>query len=110
MSTISSAARRAPINSLQRFTACLWMDSAMADVAHDRQLAARGYFQQVAHPGLDRDLTLVGPFAKLSASPAPAARRAPMLGEHTADVLQGVLGITDAILRALTSAGAIGPA
>ena len=42
-----------------------------ADIAHDEQLAARDYYQQVEHPGLDRSLTLIGPFAKLSETPAP---------------------------------------
>jgi crotonobetainyl-CoA:carnitine CoA-transferase CaiB-like acyl-CoA transferase len=54
----------------------------VADIAHDEQLAAREYFQQVG-PGL----TLVGPFAKLGATPAPPARRAPLLGEHNDAVL-----------------------
>ena len=80
------------------------------DIAHDRQLAAREYYQQVEHPGLDRSLTLVGPFAKLSASPAPAARRAPMLGEHTIDILQGELGLSGAEFAALEAAGVIGSA
>lgn len=84
--------------------------STMEDVAHDRQLAARDYFQQVAHPGLGRDLTLVGPFAKLTGTPAPPARRAPMLGEHNADVLQGELGLSDDEFTALESAGVIGRA
>jgi benzylsuccinate CoA-transferase BbsE subunit len=82
--------------------------ATMADVAGDRQLAARDYYQQVSHQGLDRKLTLVGPFARLSASPAPAARRAPMLGEHTAAVLRDQLGVTGAELTALESAGVIG--
>jgi crotonobetainyl-CoA:carnitine CoA-transferase CaiB-like acyl-CoA transferase len=82
--------------------------ATMADVAADRQLAARDYYQPVEHPGLGRTLTLVGPFAKLSRSPAPAARRAPMLGEHTAQLLHDELGIGDDELAALESAGVIG--
>ncbi len=63
--------------------------NTMEDVSRDRQLLARDYYQRVTHPGLDRELTLVGPFARLSASPARPARRAPMLGEHNAQVLAG---------------------
>jgi benzylsuccinate CoA-transferase BbsE subunit len=83
--------------------------ATIEDIARDRQLQARDYYQPVSHPGLDRELTLVGPFAKLSASPAPSARRAPMLGEHTADVLRGQLGISEAEFAALESAGVIRP-
>ena len=62
------------------------------------------------HPGLGRSLTLVGPFAKLSGSPAPAARRAPMLGEHNADIMQGELGLSGEEFAALKAAGVIGSA
>jgi len=81
--------------------------ATMADVAHDRQLAARDFYQQVEHPGLDRELTLAGPFARLSEFPAAAARRAPMLGEHTAQILQGELGIGEGELAALEAAGVV---
>ena len=58
------------------------------DVANDEQLAARQYFQRIVHNG--REVTLAGPFARLSATPAPPARRAPLLGEHN-DVILGIL-------------------
>jgi benzylsuccinate CoA-transferase BbsE subunit len=80
------------------------------DVAHDRQLHYREYFQHVDHPAGARELTLVGPFAKLSASPAAGARRAPVLGEHNAAILQGELGVSAAEFDALAAAGIIGPA
>jgi crotonobetainyl-CoA:carnitine CoA-transferase CaiB-like acyl-CoA transferase len=76
-----------------------------ADIAHDEQLAARDYYQQVEHPGLERSLTLIGPFAKLSGTPAPPARRAPMLGEHNAEVLRGELGLTEEEFAAVTETG-----
>ena len=81
--------------------------NTVADIAHDEQLAARDYYQQVEHPGLDRSLTLIGPFAKLSGTPAPPGRRAPMLGEHNADILQGELGLSGEELVALEAAGVI---
>jgi crotonobetainyl-CoA:carnitine CoA-transferase CaiB-like acyl-CoA transferase len=81
-----------------------------ADIAHDVQLASRDYFQQVEHPALDRSLTLIGPFAKLSGTPAPPTRRAPMLGEHTVEILQGELKLSDEEIAALESAGVIGTA
>jgi crotonobetainyl-CoA:carnitine CoA-transferase CaiB-like acyl-CoA transferase len=80
------------------------------DIAHDPQLAFRDYYQQVEHPALDRSLTLIGPFAKLSGSPAPPTRRAPMLGEHTVEILQGELKLSGDELAALEAAGVIGTA
>ena len=52
----------------------------------------------------------IGPFAKLSGTPAPPGRRAPMLGEHNADILQGELGLGGEELAALEAAGVIGSA
>jgi crotonobetainyl-CoA:carnitine CoA-transferase CaiB-like acyl-CoA transferase len=80
------------------------------DIARDQQLAARDYYQRVEHPGLDRSLTLIGPFAKLSGTPAPATRRAPMLGEHNADIMQGDLGLSGEEFAVLQAAGVIGSA
>jgi crotonobetainyl-CoA:carnitine CoA-transferase CaiB-like acyl-CoA transferase len=77
------------------------------DIAHDRQLQARNYYQHVTHPGLDRELTLVGPFARLSVTPAAAARPAPALGQHNAEVLCGDLGISEEEFGALEPAGVI---
>ena len=84
--------------------------ATMADVAHDRQLQARGYFQNVTQPGLDRELTLAGPFARLGASPGPSPRPAPGLGEHNADVLCGELGVGAEEFAGLQAAGVIGSA
>jgi benzylsuccinate CoA-transferase BbsE subunit len=84
--------------------------ATMEDVGHDKQLRTREYFQPVTHPGLDRELTLVGPFARLSATPAAGARPAPTLGEHNAEVLCGELGISGEEFAALEAAGVIGRA
>lgn len=103
--------RRDKAEIVSRSDASGWMIAPVAttrDIAEDRQLAARDYYQQVSHPGLGRDLTLVGPFARLSGSPAAAARRAPTLGEHTAEILTGGLGLNDADLSVLASAGVVG--
>jgi crotonobetainyl-CoA:carnitine CoA-transferase CaiB-like acyl-CoA transferase len=44
---------------------------------------------------------------KMSATPADVRRRAPMLGEHTDEIL-GELGLSPAEIRALRDAGAVG--
>lgn len=57
-----------------------------ADSVNDRQLAARDFWQEIAHPELDRTIRYPGPFAKAT-GPAPrVGRRAPLLGEHNAEV------------------------
>jgi crotonobetainyl-CoA:carnitine CoA-transferase CaiB-like acyl-CoA transferase len=81
--------------------------STVRDIADDEQLAARNYFQTVEHQGLGRPLTLVGPFAKLSASPMAQAAPAPSLGEHNVEVLVGELGLESDDLQILYSQRAI---
>jgi formyl-CoA transferase len=49
----------------------------------------------------------VGNPIKLSDSPAEV-RRSPLLGEHTEEVLRGVLGYSEADLRRIKGSGAIG--
>ena len=44
---------------------------------------------------------IASPPAQMSASPATIRRAPPMLGEHTAEVLQGELGLTDERLAEL---------
>src|SRR5262249_52323406 len=51
--------------------------STTADIVHDPQLAARQYFQQVSVPGTDAPVTLLGPFAQLSATPLQMHRLPP---------------------------------
>ncbi|MFL6204242.1 MAG: CoA transferase [Acidimicrobiales bacterium] len=71
------------------------------------QLVARGFFEAVDHPitGTARHSTL--PF-RLSRGPGQRHRRhAPLLGEHTADVLRS-LGVSDAELAQLDADGVTG--
>jgi crotonobetainyl-CoA:carnitine CoA-transferase CaiB-like acyl-CoA transferase len=55
-------------------------------VLTDPQIRAREMVLETEHPTLGRQQTLGSPI-KLSATPANAARRAPLLGEHTDEVL-----------------------
>jgi crotonobetainyl-CoA:carnitine CoA-transferase CaiB-like acyl-CoA transferase len=71
-----------------------------AQVFTDPQVIAREMAVDVDHPTLGRLRTLGSPI-KMSATPAEVTRRAPMLGEHTAEVLREA-GFSAAEIAALT--------
>jgi crotonobetainyl-CoA:carnitine CoA-transferase CaiB-like acyl-CoA transferase len=77
------------------------------EVIDNEQLAARGYWQTVAHPELGRSFRYPGPFARASATPIRYRRRPPTVGEHTEEINSGELGFTAERLAALRSAGVI---
>jgi CoA:oxalate CoA-transferase len=64
------------------------------------QLRERKFFETVEHPMLGRMRMPGGP-ARFLGEPPIEPRRAPLLGEHTEDVLRGELGIDAATLAAL---------
>jgi formyl-CoA transferase len=74
------------------------------EVLRDPHLLARDMIVEVEHPVRGRYLTAGNPI-KLSASPT-AITAAPLLGEHTREVL-AELGYDDAAIRVLETAGAI---
>jgi len=71
----------------------------------DPQVAARGMVLETDHPVLGRLRTLGSPI-KMSATPADASRRAPLLGEHTEQVLKEV-GLAADEIEALRRGGVI---
>jgi crotonobetainyl-CoA:carnitine CoA-transferase CaiB-like acyl-CoA transferase len=75
------------------------------EVLKERQYRARGYFVDVEHPEAGK-LTYAGWPYKMSASPPRIARPAPLLGEHTEEVLRDVLGYSETDCRALRRSGA----
>ncbi|ROO60605.1 crotonobetainyl-CoA:carnitine CoA-transferase CaiB-like acyl-CoA transferase [Micromonospora sp. Llam0] len=58
---------------------------------HDRHLAARGFYPVLRHP-LAGEVRHEGTVVRLSRTPARIDRPAPLLGEHTAEVLEELLG------------------
>ena len=81
--------------------------ATVADVAADPQLAARDYFRPVEDPALGRTVRLPGPFARLSATPLAAARRAPEPGEDNPRVYGTLLGYGADALAALGRDGIV---
>ena len=77
-------------------------------VAHRHpQLAARGFFEEVAHPEVGTHLTPAAPF-RYASVPRWIRRPAPTLGEHSREVLAELLGLAPAELDALEAARVIG--
>jgi crotonobetainyl-CoA:carnitine CoA-transferase CaiB-like acyl-CoA transferase len=90
-----AGATRAPISPV----------NTIADLLASDHLRERGFFREIDHP-VAGTLSYAGPPAHMSASP-PAARRAPLLGEHNADVYSELLGLTPTDLAKLAAAGVI---
>ena len=69
------------------------VQSAEDRVEHDPQLRARGFYTELDHPLLGRYKIQGLPF-KLSQSPAEISRPAPLIGQHTREVLAEILGFS----------------
>lgn len=63
--------------------------STTEDVVTSPQLAARDYWTAIPHPEHPEPVRYPGPFAKFSRTPISYRRRAPLLGEHNAELLNG---------------------
>ena len=77
------------------------------DLIEDKQLAARGWWEEVAHPELDRTITYPGAPYHHSETPWRIRRRPPLLGEHTLEVLEDELGLIREQTEILMGAGII---
>jgi crotonobetainyl-CoA:carnitine CoA-transferase CaiB-like acyl-CoA transferase len=77
-----------------------------ADLLNCPQLNARGYWVQVDHPTTG-PLPYPGEPVKMSATPWQHRRPAPLLGQHTAEVLGDELGLTAAEITSLHDQGVI---
>jgi formyl-CoA transferase/CoA:oxalate CoA-transferase len=79
----------------------------LAEAVNHPQVAARGALVEVEHPVAGK-IRMVGAPVRLSATPGSVRTPSPTLGQHTDEVLREVLGLSDAELAALRSAGALG--
>ncbi len=70
----------------------------------DEQLAARGFYPVLDHP-LAGAVRHEGIVARLTATPGELTRPAPLLGQHTHEVLHELLGLSADRLAALTEEG-----
>jgi CoA:oxalate CoA-transferase len=73
---------------------------SVGQVVNHPQIRAREMMVEIEHPDAGPLLMPASPL-KLSDSPAKVEKPAPRLGEHTAEVLTGLLGLSDAEMRQL---------
>ena len=78
------------------------LDEILADPHWDD----RGYWQEIEHPELGERFRYSGAWAVWSETPLAAARRAPLTGEHNAEVY-GALGLAADEIEALARDGVI---
>jgi crotonobetainyl-CoA:carnitine CoA-transferase CaiB-like acyl-CoA transferase len=81
--------------------------TTIAEAVNSEQLAARGYWQEFAHPEMGQTFRYPGSFAKFSVSPITYRRRPPTVGEHNREIYVGELGFTEEHLAELQSRGVI---
>jgi crotonobetainyl-CoA:carnitine CoA-transferase CaiB-like acyl-CoA transferase len=77
-------------------------------VTENPQLRHRGFFERLDHPRTGEGLYPTPPFAPLDGTNRWLHRPPPTLGQHNADVLTQLCGLTDADLERLTTQGVIG--
>ena len=78
------------------------------DLAADQHLQARGFLERHEHPEVGRRVHAGIPWL-LSCGPNGVRTPAPLLGQHTNEVLTDLLGLDDAEIDELRRDGVIGP-
>jgi crotonobetainyl-CoA:carnitine CoA-transferase CaiB-like acyl-CoA transferase len=81
--------------------------NSIAQVVDHPQVIARGALVETSHPRAGK-VKMVGAPVRLSETPGAVRTPAPMLGEHTDQVLREMLGLSDEAIAALRESGAIG--
>jgi benzylsuccinate CoA-transferase BbsF subunit len=76
------------------------------DIAEDEHLRSEGFFVELEHPEVGRKLHLGIPW-KMEGTPCEVSRPAPLLGEHTDQVLREILGYDTARIEALRRTGVL---
>jgi len=79
----------------------------IAQVVEHPQVKARGAIVDVEHPRLGK-VRVAGPAARLSETPPAVRTASPLLGQHTDEIMQEVLGLNAAQVAELHAAGAFG--
>lgn len=80
----------------------------IADLFSDAQIAANHLLTDLPHPKWG-PVTQTGLLMKFSATPSRLQRSAPMLGEHSEEILRELLGYDAKLIDELRRCGAVGP-
>jgi len=78
----------------------------IADIFDDPHVRARGMLASIDHPGLDRAVTIAGTPIKMTVTPGGVRTRAPLLGEHSSQILAD-LGYSASEIDSMKRNGAI---
>jgi len=81
--------------------------NSVKDITENKQLAARNYFVPVEHDELGETINYPGNPLKMSAAPWKIQCRAPLIGEHNAEIYCKELNISEEQLVELKAAGII---
>ncbi len=107
---IGSATAVIPVHELERRMRAVGVPcsrvATVADVEEDEQLRHRGHFAFSDHPIIGR-LDYDAPAYRLSAAPLSPDRRAPLMGEHNAELCGGLLGYDADALATLVAEEAL---
>jgi benzylsuccinate CoA-transferase BbsF subunit len=76
------------------------------DLLADLDLVRAGHFKKINDPVIGEAMT-EGPRFALDRTPLPATTRGPRIGEHTAEVLSTVLGLSEAEIAGLDANGVL---
>jgi crotonobetainyl-CoA:carnitine CoA-transferase CaiB-like acyl-CoA transferase len=79
---------------------------SMGEVIEDQHIKERKAFVDVNHPTAG-PVKLLAPWIHMSETPASVRSQSPKLGQHTNEVLEGILGVASAELDKLRSEGVV---
>ena len=80
---------------------------SVAEVIEDEHVKARGAFIEKEHPSAGM-LTMLAPWVRMSRTPTAIRESAPLLGQHTDEVLREAAGFSEAEIEELRGNAAVG--
>jgi crotonobetainyl-CoA:carnitine CoA-transferase CaiB-like acyl-CoA transferase len=79
---------------------------SVGEVLEDEHIQARAAFSQHLHPH-GGEITLLNPWIRMSETPASLRSMSPAIGEHTTEVLTGILGLSPAEVEDLRASAVV---